>query len=178
MMELKTFAVTVYSETGVAQACLTLQDQEHVDVPLLLFCGWYGTCYGQIPCAQLTQAREISKQLGNRLIKPLRQVRRWMKTHSVDIRSELRWNTLREDIKRAELEAEMLMLDTLASMVASAGDDAGANFIASASGQPDQQAVILHNLRLLVQHDNVISGDTEQLLQLISAACFRAAQVK
>lgn len=177
MMELKTFAVAVYSEPGVADACLALQDNHHADVPLLLFCGWYGVYYGQLPSTQLTQASEISRRLGSRLIKPLRKARRWMKTHSVDVESEQRWSDLREDIKRAELHAELLMLDTLATMVANAGDEAGANFIASTSGQPNQQDVILHNMRLLIKPDATRSDDHEQLLQLISAACFRAAQM-
>ena len=172
MVELNTFAVAVYSENGVAEACLSLQDEYQVDVPLLLFCGWYGAFYGRLPAALLTQASEISRQLGTHLIKPLRQARRWMKTHSVDMGAEQRWSHLREEIKRAELEAEMLMLDSLAIMVSGAPGSVPDSSTTDAGQQ--QHDIIMHNMRMLFDAEDTTPD--VPLLSLISAACLSTAQ--
>lgn len=185
MMDLKTFAVAVYSEPGVAPACLTLQDNNQVDVPLLLFCGWYGALYGQLALPDLRRAVEISHQLGAHLIKPLRQTRRWMKTHSVDAATDARWNTLREDIKRAELAAELLMLDTLQAQFhrpPSATEQTETERV-----QPDiQKQAIRHNLRLLVSDTHAaeapvrdnddIAATRDNCLEQVGHACFITAQ--
>lgn len=169
MMELKTFAVTVYSDTDVADACLSLQDENQVDVPLLLFCGWYGAFYGQLPAQHLQQALEISRQLGTHLIKPLRDARRWMKTHSVEVDVEQRWSQLREEIKRAELDAELLMLDTLSTLVLKFAEHADA-----VNATQQQQTDILQNMHLLLAPQTTTAA-AEQNLRLISRACLETA---
>lgn len=176
MIELKTFAVSVYSETGVAEACLTLQDENNVDVPLLLFCGWYGACYGRLPSEQLTLATGISRQLGAHLIKPLRQTRRWMKTHSVEADTEQRWNTLREEIKRAELSAELLMLDTLSAMAVNSAGSTGVNADKGADDRQTRLDIIRHNLSLILEPETSLPDTHEHLLKLISAACLDTAR--
>ncbi|MDP2126588.1 MAG: TIGR02444 family protein [Pseudohongiella sp.] len=177
MMEIKTFAVAVYSIAGVAQACLTLQDRNNVDVPLLLFCGWYGASYGRLSQQQLSQATEMSQQLGAYLINPLRGARRWMKTNrlisdnsgvdaSDNVTGEQAWDSLREQIKSAELKAELLLLDALAStVIAEKCQDHPFLLQATVSD-------IQHNLDMLA------TGGDKELLALIIAACSDTAQLR
>lgn len=149
MMELKTFAVAVYSEPGVEQTCLELQDQHHVDVPLLLYCGWYGACCGRIPDETLARARQTSAQLSDHVIKPLRKARRWMKTRQPAVsdsgpgsaaETDDGWQALREQIKASELKAELLLLDMLGRELKETREQGEGR---------DMLADIQHNLRLL-----------------------------
>jgi uncharacterized protein (TIGR02444 family) len=185
MMDLKTFAVAVYSKAGVADACLMLQDHNQVDVPLLLFCGWYGSFYGPLQPGQLNVATAISKQLGGHVIKPLRQARRWMKNrsfssgnateeaarggnHESGADHDLRWNNLREQIKSAELTAELLLLDAFENIVIDQTNPTGK--------APHQftETDIRHNLYMMLK-SGAETNNIDNLLELISSACMETA---
>ena len=109
MIELRTFAIRVYSAPEVSSACLALQDEAGVDVPLLLFCGWYALQAGEMDDQIFSSAKAIAQELGEHLVYPLRKTRRWMK----DRREDQPWIALREAIKASELEAELLLLEQL-----------------------------------------------------------------
>ncbi|MGH1441442.1 MAG: TIGR02444 family protein [Cellvibrionaceae bacterium] len=122
------FACEVYSNSSVAEACLALQDRYDVDVPLLLFCCWAGRDYGELPKELLQQALSFTKAWSSNTTKPLRAIRRDMKTsYSPQWPvSDTDWSDLREQVKRAELASEKLMLDGLSRLILDSSYAAGA----------------------------------------------------
>jgi len=158
--ELKTFAVRVYSAPGVSDACLALQDEQAVDVPLMLFAGWYGVHAGVMPDEVFEPAQQLSQQLGQNLIYPLRRIRRWMKNGLGDDH----WHQLREAIKRNELDAELMLLAQLQQRFAPSSVNSGPDVL------PD---VLSNMLRCVAQPDRLTARNRLQLEQ-IAAACVQA----
>ncbi|MFT6386975.1 MAG: hypothetical protein ACJAUP_000344 [Cellvibrionaceae bacterium] len=113
------FACEVYSRPRVADACLTLQDRDGVDIPLLLCCCWAGYHYGELSPELLQQASSFSKGWSANTTKPLRTIRRDMKTsYSKQWPvSEDSWFSLREQVKQLELESEKSVFDGLHSLI-------------------------------------------------------------
>jgi len=98
---------------------LQLQDQYGIDIPLLLFCCWSGGRYGELSSALLEQAVSFSKGWSANSTRPLRAIRRDMKT-SFSAQwpvSELDWSALREQVKALELKSEELMLNGLDTLL-------------------------------------------------------------
>lgn len=159
MIALKTFAPRVYSSPGVSDACLGLQDELAVDVPLLLYCGWYGVYAGALPDAVFVCAQQLSQHMGHHLIQPLRQIRRWMKQEPGDER----WLQLRENIKAQELQAELLLLERLQEAYSPTGN---AGFVADLP-------VVLNNLQRCVDGATSMPSHSHARLLLISEACLQ-----
>lgn len=102
-----TFSLDVYGRGGVADACLRLQDRLGVDVNLLLFGCWVGAsgggCLGKADWKTLT--RRTSAWRGE-IVEPMRAVRRRLKAGLWPAVEPEVAATLREAVKRVELEAE------------------------------------------------------------------------
>jgi uncharacterized protein (TIGR02444 family) len=106
------FAVSLYGKTGVSDACLSLQDEGGVDVPVLLFAAWLG--WNSMPLSQ-GDLKRIVGDLGawhDEVIIPLRQLRKRLKNGPKPAPGE-RTETLRTTIKAAELAAERIHLEAL-----------------------------------------------------------------
>lgn len=122
MMKLDAFAITVYRKPEVADACLTLQQELGLDVPVLLFCAWFACTRGELDDKMLAQVIERSRPFSLHVVQPLRQVRRWMKQPaesqtSINIpTNQEAWQSLRETVKSIEISAELLWLDALQSL--------------------------------------------------------------
>lgn len=125
MIALWTFACKLYSEPSVKNACLALQDQYDVNVPLLLTACW-------VSQHNIELKQDLAEHLCNRAahwqsgcIDPLRQLRRDMKTADTNSAGgdsgegkELNlWGHVREQVKSVELAAEKALLDTLEQVV-------------------------------------------------------------
>jgi len=123
--QLWAFACEVYSNSSVSEACLILQDHHNVDVPLLLFCCWVGRHYGVLPEAQLEQALSFTRGCSSNATKPLRTIRRDMKTSYSPQWPvpENDWSDLREQVKQAELASEKMMLTGLSRCVVQVSPD-------------------------------------------------------
>ncbi|MEX0740705.1 MAG: TIGR02444 family protein [Pseudohongiella sp.] len=114
------FAQSVYALPDVQTLCLRLQDEQDVDVVLLLMCCWHGCCRGLLSQAQFEQAAAFSGTWTRQLVKPLRQSRRWLKSHpsaAIGVPGADQ-EDLRQRIKAIELDAEFMQLRALASMFA------------------------------------------------------------
>lgn len=109
------FSVTLYALPGVAEHCLSLQNDHGLDVNLLLFCIWYGRQFGEVPEALLDDALSLSYQWRNEVVNPLRTVRTQMKknTELAESFADSGYRELREAIKRVELESERVQQDKL-----------------------------------------------------------------
>ena len=105
------FSTRVYRVDRVADSCLALQDRFGVDVNMMLFCCWAGATLGRLPVSTLRAAVAFSAEWSANVVRPLRGVRRWMK-------SEMGESPLRDAIKRDELQAERVQQETLQAQVA------------------------------------------------------------
>jgi uncharacterized protein (TIGR02444 family) len=163
VLELRTFAIRVYSAPEVARACLALQDEAGVDVPLLLFCGWYAVQAGEIDDKTFAAAKTIAQELGEQLIYPLRNTRRWMKNR----REDQPWIALREAIKASELQAELLLLEQLQSCLNRPESE-------KSGSDPEpthSEAEIRKNLLRCVTDPAALSEKNQQQLQCVAHAC-------
>lgn len=98
-----------YSGDGVAEACLSLQDDDGQNVPLLLWAAWHGAPLNQ---ALALKAADVARIWSGEVIVPLRILRRRLKNTLTD-GDEAQRLPLREKIKGLELAAERALMDQL-----------------------------------------------------------------
>ena len=106
------FALALYSVPAVSAACLSLQDSTGVDVNLLLVCCWTGRHGAYLPKEQIASLDRLVSPWRAEVIEPLRRLRRQLKTAVGPVLPE-RSATLREAVKKDELQAERIELDCL-----------------------------------------------------------------
>jgi uncharacterized protein (TIGR02444 family) len=125
------FALRLYGTPGVGEACLLLQDESGVDVPVLLFCAWLAKNSVALSPPEIARIDGLVADWRNEVIEPLRAVRRRLKSgpHPAPIPET---ETLRNGVKAVELSSERIELAVLevegqALMAAdgSTGDAAG-----------------------------------------------------
>ncbi len=119
--ELWRFSLAYYARPGVAAALVALQDRERIDVNLALFALWHGASgRGRLGRPQLAAADRVMRAIRRDIIKPLRALRRRLKSHAdPDIQR------LREAVKALEIEAERVVLHRLAANLAAPDAKAG-----------------------------------------------------
>lgn len=115
------WALEAYAQPGVPEACLTLQDAHGQNVSFLL---WAVYAEAGDP-ALLVRAAAAAKGWDATALSPLRTVRRALKAPLPPVRDGDR-EGLREDVKAAELRAERVLLETLASLAGEASGGARA----------------------------------------------------
>ena len=109
------WAVKAYGGNGVAEACLSLQDEDGQNVPLLLWAAWLASGGLKINDSLAVESAALARSWSDELIVPLRLLRRRLKTElSMDDES-LRL-PLREKIKAIELEAERGLMTKLTDL--------------------------------------------------------------
>lgn len=106
------FALSLYALPSVETECLALQDSFGLSVPLVLCCAWLDF---QGRGASLTSLANLPTQTldwEQKVVWPLRQLRRQMKQNSENGGDE----EVRLKIKQAELAAEMQVLKRLGEL--------------------------------------------------------------
>lgn len=100
------FSLNAYDRTGVAEACLALQERYGIDVNLLLFSAWAGYCGHRLSGQQMAEIVTTAAAWQVEVVRPLRAVRSWLKgqIQLTEVLSE----SLRGEVKALELQAEML----------------------------------------------------------------------
>ncbi len=110
------WAVTAYEAPGVAESCLSLQDHNEQNVPLLLWAAWVAVT-GRRPDEETIEAAcDAARAYDTVVVAPLRAVRRTLKAPIPDVDHDHR-EALRQQVKALELDAErrlMLELEALA----------------------------------------------------------------
>ncbi len=110
------WAVAAYEAPGVAEACLSLQDHNEQNVPLLLWAAWVAVT-GRRPDEETIEAAcDAARAYDTVVVAPLRAVRRTLKAPIPDVDNDHR-EALRQQVKALELDAErrlMLELEALA----------------------------------------------------------------
>ena len=128
------FSLRTYRCRGVPEACLALQGGAGADVNLVLWCCWAGGRAAPLGDEVFRQALEFSVEWSDRVVKPLRSARRWMKStgcggSAVDRDACM---ALRTGIKSVELRAEQLQQQALAALpLAGTSEEGGPRSIAS-----------------------------------------------
>jgi uncharacterized protein (TIGR02444 family) len=98
------FSLGFYGLPGVAAACLRCQDEADADVNLLLLLLWKAGSGIRVAQPDIESLDTLVRDWREHVVKPLRQLRRRLKTVDGDLFAEAA--SLREMIKAAELEAE------------------------------------------------------------------------
>jgi uncharacterized protein (TIGR02444 family) len=101
------FSLLLYAKPNVENACLALQDEVSTDVNLLLFLLWEASQGRRV---SLQDLKDVEAQIvcwRDRVVVPLRAVRRYLKAASPPGDRE-RAEVFRTSIKSLELEAERL----------------------------------------------------------------------
>lgn len=109
------FACRVYQKNGVADACIQLQDQHNINIPLLLFCCWAGQGYTALSPQEIQTLKQFSENYSQQTTQPLRQIRREMKQgyNSEWPITQADWEALRGQVKKLELETERVLIISL-----------------------------------------------------------------
>jgi len=103
------FSLAHYDREDVARACLSLQDQWGANVNLILFCCWLGARGERLGRAQLEEAGGQIDEWDRRVVKPLRQVRSYLR------QSPMATEAMARDALGLELSAEHVVQDVLAT---------------------------------------------------------------
>ncbi|MGO1077550.1 TIGR02444 family protein [Inquilinus sp. CA228] len=126
------FAQRVYSQPGVAQACLALQQRFDADVNLLLFAAWLGAERATpLPAPLARQAQQRVAAWHDEIVRPLRAVRQRMKTGPKPAPSGAT-EALRDALKAVEIGSERIelaLLETIAPEAPQGPPDAGLDAI-------------------------------------------------
>ncbi|GGC92840.1 TIGR02444 family protein [Chelatococcus reniformis] len=136
------FAVELYGRPGVGDACLLLQDRAGVNVVILLTAVWTAARSG----ARLTEADigGLHAQVADwnaHVVQPLRSARRWLKTSDVPAAAE-RATRLRTEVKKLELDAELIELDMLEAAASDIGVADGHESTAAGTAERNGLAVL------------------------------------
>jgi uncharacterized protein (TIGR02444 family) len=106
------FSLHFYRQAGVADACITLQDQCGVDVNLLLFLLWVAGAKRQLSVADVKALDTSVRDWRELTIVPIRNLRRKLKGAASLIEAN-KQEAFRNKIKAIELEAERLQQEAL-----------------------------------------------------------------
>ncbi|MGV3490064.1 MAG: TIGR02444 family protein [Devosia sp.] len=106
------FCLHIYRQPEVADACLWLQDERGVDVPVLLFGAWLSSCHLTLSDEAIGDVLATIRHWHDAVVVPLRTARRWLKQGQDWQGTE----SLRTEIKRLELDAERNQIERLETL--------------------------------------------------------------
>ena len=110
-MSLWDWTLEAYARPGVPEACLALQDEHDLNTSFLLWAVWAEGA----DAAVLAQAANAGKVWDSRVLKPVREVRRTLKSTFPAVDDGAR-EGLREDVKSVELRAERVLMETFEAL--------------------------------------------------------------
>lgn len=119
------FSLNFYRQSGVAEACIALQDDCGVDVNLMLFLLWLAASGRQLSLEDIKELDEAVRSWRELTIVPIRDVRRKLKAAATLVESG-KQEAFRTKIKALELEAERLQQQALYGRSRSAFPDSAA----------------------------------------------------
>lgn len=158
-VQLPDFALRVHRQAGVEQACVLLQDRFGVDVNVLLFAARVGVA-GQLTTDTLTAASARVAQWHAEIVRPLRAVRRRLKSGPAPAPSP-DTTELREQLKALEIRSELIELDELGPLVPD---------VVPAGGDAVARVVEALTLVVRAQSDRPLTSDEAAALATIAAA--------
>lgn len=106
------FSLRFYRQSGVADACIALQEQSGADVNLLLFLLWHATHRRRLPAAEIARIEAMIAPWRALAVIPLRDLRRALKSPPTLVQGGAA-EAFRTRIKAVELEAERLQQEAM-----------------------------------------------------------------
>lgn len=110
MTPLLDWAVEAYARPGVSAACLELQDQHGLSVPLLLWAAW-SAAGGRTP--DLEAGARLARSWEDEAVGPLRRLRRALKAQDAELGADPDREAVRDQVQAVELDAERRLLNAL-----------------------------------------------------------------
>ena len=110
------FSLQFYRLPGVAEACITLQEESGVDVNLLLFLLWHGAQERRLSNQEVERLEQSVAPWRERAVVPLRAIRRALKSPPGLVEGGAA-EAFRTRIKAVELEAERLQQEAMHDLV-------------------------------------------------------------
>jgi len=160
------FSLATYGRNGVADACLALQEAHGADVNILLFCAWAGCNGVRLDRAQIEAARRAVRGWHEEIVRPLRSVRRRLKSPlDGSPPSELQ-SALRARIQKIEIDAEHVEQLRLAAL---------ADGFGTGTEAPDA-AVALSNMETYLSLLGAGKETRAELDTVAAAACLSIAE--
>lgn len=161
------FSVRTYRTSGVPNVCLSLQDEYGIDVNMLLYCCWLAVRRGEFDSEQWEKTIEYSTAWADKLVKPLRVARTWMKHEGcmIGIVPSDACMELREKVKSVEFDAEKMQQEVLELLTST-----------SECKSPDEDlllpAVVSNVLRYCCYLGLEIDGGISKKFTVVVAAAF------
>tara|TARA_B100000686_G_scaffold129417_1_gene136558 strand:- start:710 stop:1273 length:564 start_codon:yes stop_codon:yes gene_type:complete len=156
------FSIRVYALPDVADACLSLQDEQGADINMVFFCLWISRHKdGRLSRTQLEQFLADVTDWQHQVVKPLRALRRELKEAKSVLPLEFR-ELVRSTIKRAELESEHAEQIFLAGLVTATSESERPSPEAAAMDAAENLAQYLSLLK--VRSSTAIREKVEVLL--------------
>ena len=144
-----TFSLQTFAKPSVAQTCLDLQDRLGIDVNVLLFMLWCAHYGRRLSAQNIGNIVDLVNNWQADVVHPLRLVRNALKYPAPNWPSQ-GTESLRERVKAAELEAERLQQEVMASSISVTG-----------IGQPDGiRAAATANLKAYAEIASVAFPET------------------
>lgn len=106
------FALRLYGTPDVGEACLVLQDESGIDVPVLLFAAWLAKNSVALSSTDIVRVDGLVSDWRNEVVKPLRAIRRRLKSGPQPAPTK-ETETLRNGVKGVELSSEKIELAVL-----------------------------------------------------------------
>lgn len=100
------FSLATYGRDGVADACIALQEAHGADVNILLFCAWAGCNGVRLGRPQIEAACEAVREWHEEIVRPLRSVRRRLKSPVDGAPPGELQPALRARLQKIEIDAE------------------------------------------------------------------------
>lgn len=117
------FSVAAYRKTGVAEACLDLQQAYGVDVNILLACVWSGLRGQSLDAIGINVLRTSVHEWHDEVVRPLRKIRKRMKK-GLDAKAPDQLQlSLRAQLQKVEIDMEHAEQLRLAAFLDSAESD-------------------------------------------------------
>ncbi len=110
------FSLRLYRAPGVAEACITLQEESGADVNLLLFLLWHGLQKRRVSADEVARLDQKTAAWRERAVIPLRAIRRALKSPQGLVEAGTA-EAFRTRIKAVELEAERLQQEAMYDLV-------------------------------------------------------------
>jgi uncharacterized protein (TIGR02444 family) len=111
------FSIVLYTQEGVADTCLTLQDEYGLDVNLVLFCIWTGMRGpGVLEADELSECIARAGRWQTEVVERIRYVRRTLKQDLLGADSEL-VSIFRPKVQALEIDGERVEQLMLGSIV-------------------------------------------------------------
>jgi uncharacterized protein (TIGR02444 family) len=152
------YSLRVYALPGVADVCISLQDDHGCDVNILLLCLWLAETRSSVfEVSDVEAIRRFVAAPNDNLVQPVRAVRRWVKLWSQDEIKAEPYASVYKALKDAELAGERLIQSRL---IAALSEE---NLGGAATPQAAARASF-ENYRMVIGQVAKVSVDLDRLI--------------